>query len=174
MEYEVFEYEKRLVGSGKRVDRNHIMITIHEKNYFVKSIEDENKWELSEPKKEKKKKKGRKKKGFENNITKKLKESYPMAFDKKSIHDISVMLNENYKTSLGRDELKRIIGNILKNNKISVTRTRVNGYVKYFELNGQIQKQINHHDFFTIVKNNLIPTKKEERNLGLLDELGMS
>ena len=172
MKYDVFELTKKIVGQAEDQD-DEIYVNIDGHHYFIMKKLEQTKWELSKPKKQKNKK-GRKK-GFENDIIKKVKQSgYNNSFDKNCIHDISVILNNNYKTSIMATDLKRIIVDVLKKHNISINNGRVNGYVKYFLVNGQLERQIKHPDVFNVVKTNLIPKKKEEFNLGILDALDMS
>jgi len=105
-----------------------------------------------------------------NNITEKL-EYLHVSFKKKAIKEIIYALNENYKTYFTRDSVNKFLKNILEKYNHS-KQTMIYGYLKYLLEDGMLIKK--QDGTFEIKTTTLIPKRKKENDLGILNELEMS
>ena len=108
---------------------------------------------------------------FENDIVKKVKESYSIRFDKDAIKEISVFINEHPQSIISSTSFRDKIKPILQKHGYTDLHDAIPAYVKYFCIDGLLKKN---GDVFEIVRSNLIPKSKAEVNRGFLDELNMS
>jgi hypothetical protein len=121
------------------------------------------------------KQKSKKEKGifFVNDITEEVKKSYEIGFKENAIKEISILLNQHYKTTISSEALKELISHVLTNYGYNTERVdAVYGYIKYFCISGLLEKDKN-NALYTIIRSNLIPKSKRKTG-GFLDELGMS
>lgn len=111
---------------------------------------------------------------LENKITKKIKTTYSVNFDKRAIKEISLLLNDNYNSILSAKKLKELFFPIFEKYHKTTCKHRFQAYILYFIETGQLKKQKGGKNaIYGIIQTNLIP-KKEKKELGFLDELEMS
>jgi len=126
-----------------------------------------------QPPKTVEKKQVKKKKVFNNSITKKVNPSYKtIPFKKEAIKDITYLLNEGYKNSYTTSSLKEELRGVLEKHNHS-NDLYLAGYINYFVRAGMLEHQKGSR-VYKVNRTNLLPKRKKEQDLGILDELGMS
>jgi hypothetical protein len=172
---DVFEQTLIIEKKGRAsIAGDRILLTIEEegkqRHFFCNlpiAVEQERKEILIPQKKKYKLREG----FFENDIVKKVKESYCIRFDKEAIKEISIFINEYPQSILSSDSFRDKIKPILQKYGYKDLHDAIPAYTKYFLIDGLLKKN---GSVFEIVRSNLIPKNKVDVNRGFLDELNMS
>lgn len=154
-------FEKELKLIGEVVEENgEILLHISGKEYVLSTKKDLN----MHPEQ------------FKNKITAQVDKHYKgVRWDDRVIAEISLELNTLYQNSVSNVKLKEVICNILEKHTLGNIKYYY-AYRKYFEINGQIEKSKHKGKgiYYNINRDSLLPKKKKEsKDLGILDELGM-
>lgn len=161
IDFDVFELISDLkpVGNAKYINNNEIRLELEDRVFILKEkVENKNIANSN---------------NFSNNFTKIIKEKYPkIRFLPDAIKKLSLYLRNSHYSVVSPKFLVKEFGNILKDFNQS-SRSSCYGYIAYFVEDGSLSR--NDKGNYVILKNNLVPTqKKEKKDLGFLDELGMS
>lgn len=168
MKYNVYEMitDIKPIGYAEDIKPGEIHIKLKDKTLIL----------LEKPKNQKNIKNGEttSDKCFENEITKQLKgdSKYQIEFKGEVIKELSQILNQHYQNIFSPNALKEKIKPILKQHGYkSNLRNASYAYIKYFIIDGLLEKN-EKENVYVIIRNNVIPKKKKEHR-GFLDELGM-
>jgi len=163
---DVFEQKLAIEKKGRAsIAGDRVLLTIDDRHFFF------NLPKVKEEETIKQKKKYKLHEGFfENDIVKKVKESYSIRFDEKAIKEISIFINEYPQSILSSDSFRTKITPILQKYGYTDLHDAIPAYTKYFIIDGLLKKN---GSVYEIVRSNLIPKNTTNVNRGFLDELNM-
>lgn len=167
-ECEIFEHKRSIEKNGKAlIDGEKVVLIIEDRHFFFNLPKVNDGKNINHQEKKYKLREG----CFENDIIKKVKESYCIHFDKEAIKEISIFINEYPQSIFSCDSFRDKLKIILQKHGYTDMHDAIPAYIKYFLIDGLLKKN---GSVFEIVRSNLIPRNKIEVNRGFLDELDMS